>query len=222
MSRDAFTIVPRHCGTAGRIRPTAVLGEVSRVIKTRLELLKHTAAGFSRIVDLSGDCRCQTCKDSQDQAKNYVGIPVIRDIAHLLELDRENQLSLLKAVPDGVAMGIAERHAGISKQYLDFIHIVGVGSTRRDFYIYEPEPASHVEQHSSFQLYQSASYRTLSGKGQCHPIPADAVMIADSGFAWRYCLCPSLGEKVFCLDMGGPTFETEAEDFFSFVANTVL
>lgn len=51
---------------------------------------------------------------------------------------------------------------------------------------------------------------------------ANDFSIADTGASWRYCLCPSLGEGVFCLDMGGPTFEPEADDFISFIANTVL
>lgn len=86
-------------------------------------------------------------------------------------------------------MRIATRYPSISNQYLGFIRAVGVGSTTRDFYIYEPEPASSVEQHPSFQLYQSASYRALSGpRPEGHPSPADAVAISDSGASWWYCL----------------------------------
>lgn len=145
------------------------------------------------------------------------------EIAQLLDLDSAQELSSLQPVSEIVALTIATRHPSISKQYLEFIRTVGVGSTTRDFYIYEPEPTSSVEQHPSFQLYQSASYRAPTGpRPEGNPIPADAVAIADSGASWRYCLCPSLGEGVFCLDMGGPTFEPEADDFISFVANTVL
>lgn len=148
--------------------------------------------------------------------------PMMSEITQLLDLDRANELSSLQPVSEIVAVRIATRHPSISKQYFEFIRAVGVGSTTRDFYIYEPEPASSVEQHPSFQLYQSASYRALSGpRPEGHPIPADAVAIADSGASWRYCLCPSLGEGVYCLDMAGPTFEPEADDFLSFVANTV-
>lgn len=148
--------------------------------------------------------------------------PMMSGIAQLLDLDRANELSSLQPVSEIVAARIVTRYPSISKQYLEFIRAVGVGSTTRDFYIYEPEPASSVEQHPSFQLYQSASLRALSGpRPEGHPIPADAVAIADSGASWRYCLCPSLGEGVYCLDMAGPTFEPEADDFFSFVANTV-
>ncbi len=147
---------------------------------------------------------------------------MMSEIAQLLDLDRANELSSLQPVSEIVAVRIATRYPRISKQYLEFIRAVGVGSTTRDFYIYEPEPASSVEQHPSFQFYQSASYRALSGpRPEGHPIPADAVAIADSGASWRYCLCPSLGEGVYCLDMAGPTFEPEADDFLSFVANTV-
>ena len=147
---------------------------------------------------------------------------MISGITQLLDLDRADELSSLQPVSEIVAERIATHYSGISKQYLEFIRVVGVGSTARDFYIYEPEPASSVEQHPSFQLYQSSSYRALSGsRPEGHPIPADAVAIADSGASWRYCLCPSRGAGVFCLDMGGPTFEPEADDFFSFVANTV-
>ncbi len=145
------------------------------------------------------------------------------EIAKLLDLDSAKELSSLQPLSEIIALTIATRHPSISKQYLEFIRTVGVGSTTRDFYIYEPEPASSVEQQPSFQLYQSASYRALTGpRPKGNPIPADAVAIADSGASWRYCLCPSLGEGVFCLDMGGPTFEPEADDFISFIANTVL
>ncbi|TCQ10349.1 hypothetical protein C8J34_102759 [Rhizobium sp. PP-F2F-G36] len=143
-------------------------------------------------------------------------------IAQLLDLDRANELSSLRSVSKIVVARIARRYPRISHQYLEFIRVVGVGSTTRDFYIYEPEPASAVKQHPSFQLYQSAAYRALSGRrSDGHPIPADAVSIADSGASWRYCLCPSLGDGVYCLDMAGPTFELEADNFFSFIANTV-
>lgn len=148
---------------------------------------------------------------------------MMSEIAQLLDLDRGNELSSLLPVSEIVTVRIETRYPGISKQYLEFIRAVGVGLTTRGFYIYEPEPASFVEQHPSYKLYQSASYRALSGpRPGGHPIPADAVTVADSGSSWRYCLCPSLGDGVFCLDMAGPTFELEADDFLSFVANTVF
>ncbi|WP_428429012.1 hypothetical protein [Pararhizobium sp.] len=148
---------------------------------------------------------------------------MIKGILQLFGSDGENELSSLKPVPNDAVTSIAARHPGISAQYLDFIRTVGTGTTTRGFYIYEPEPASSVEQHPSFQIYQSASYLKLRGqRPEVHAIPADAVLIADSGAAWRYCLCPSLGDGVFCLDMAGPTFDEEAEDFFSFVASTVI
>jgi hypothetical protein len=148
---------------------------------------------------------------------------MMSEIAQLLDLDRGNELSSLQPVSEIAAVRIERRYPGISKQYLEFIRAVGVGLTTRDFYIYEPEPASSVEQHSSYKLYQSAAYQALSGRRpEGHPIPTDAVAVADSGASWWYCLCPSLGDGVFCLDMGGPTFELEADDFLSFVAKTVL
>lgn len=103
---------------------------------------------------------------------------MMSEIAQLLDLDRANELSSLQPVSEIVAVRAATRYPSISKQYLEFIRAVGVGSTTRDFYIYEPE--SSAEQHPSFQLYQSASYRALSGpRPEGHPIPADAVAIAD-------------------------------------------
>jgi hypothetical protein len=150
---------------------------------------------------------------------------MIKDIAQLSEFDSESELSSLQPMPDSDVRRIAADHPGISEQYLEFIRSIGTGEMTRGFCIYEPEPASLVEQHPSFQMYQSSYSRVRSLFGQqVEPtlIPADAVMIADSGASWRYCLCPSLSEGVFCLDMGGPTFEIEAENFFSFVASILI
>jgi len=148
-------------------------------------------------------------------------------IAELLELDREGELSTLTPVTDDVLKSIAAQYPGISKQYLAFIRAVGTGSTKTGSYIYEPEPASSVEQHQSFQIYNGVPYQKLykwfSGKEPKRDrIPADAIMVADSAASWRYCLCPSLGDGVFCLDMAGPTFEIDSEDFFTFVARGLI
>ena len=149
--------------------------------------------------------------------------PVIKEIAQLLSLDQDGELSSLKSVSNNAVQNIARSYPGISSQYLEFIRTVGTGTTTQGFHIYEPESASAVEQSASFQLYQSKAYRDAFGqKPLGDPIPADALMIADAGMSWRYCLCPSMGHAVFCLDMGGPLFETEAEDFFSFVAITII
>lgn len=144
---------------------------------------------------------------------------MINDIVDLLDLDDKNELSSLKPVSHRDVLSIAELFPNISEQYLEFIR----RSTTRDFTIYEPERARLVEQHPSFRIYQSDAYRSVYGRRpEGDLIPDDAVAIGDSGASWRYCLCPSLGGAVFCLDMAGPTFETQAEDFFSFVAQTVL
>ncbi|WP_075290350.1 SMI1/KNR4 family protein [Pararhizobium arenae] len=139
-------------------------------------------------------------------------------ISRLADLDRRNQLASLEPVSDDTMQAIAKSYPGISGQYLEFIRKFGTGSTTLGFYIYEPEPARSVEKHISFQLYQSEAYSNLFGQRPPGDIiPDDAIMIADSGATWRYCLCPSRGDAVFCLDMSGPRFEVEAEDFFSFV-----
>ncbi|AIL99911.1 hypothetical protein CN138_25815 [Sinorhizobium meliloti] len=148
---------------------------------------------------------------------------MINNLVDLLDLDDKNELSSLQPVSHRDVLSIAELFPNISEQYLEFIRNVGTGSTTRDFTIYEPERARLVEQHPSFRIYQSDAYRSVYGRRpEGDLIPDDAVAIGDSGASWRYCLCPSLGEAVFCLDMGGPTFETEAENFFSFVAETVI
>ncbi|PST24217.1 hypothetical protein C7U60_09915 [Mesorhizobium plurifarium] len=148
---------------------------------------------------------------------------MINELSQLLALDRKNELSSLQPVSHRDVMTIAELYPNISEQYLEFIRKIGTGSTTREFNIYEPEPACLVEQHPSFRLYQSDAYQSVYGRRpEGDAIPADAVAIGDSGATWRYCLCPELGEAVFCLDMAGPTFETEAENFFSFVAQTVM
>ncbi len=148
------------------------------------------------------------------------------NIAQLLELDREGNMSALKPVSDSVVEAIFSRYPSISQQYLEFLRKVGTGEINRGPYVYEPEPASLVEKHPSFQLYNGQSYRQLtklfsSREPERSPIPADALIVADSGASWRYCLCPSLGESVFCLDMAGPTFEIDSEDFFTFVARSL-
>ncbi len=113
---------------------------------------------------------------------------------------------------------IALLYPGILSQYLEFIRTIGTGETTCGFYIYDPEPASNVQQHTSFQQYNSESNRNTF----IQRLPVDTLMIADSGASWRYCLCPSMGQAVFCLDMGPPLLETTAEDFFSFVASNVI
>lgn len=148
---------------------------------------------------------------------------MIKDLAQLLDLDHANELSPLQPVPDSIVTRIAENYPGISKQYLEFIRMVGTGATKQGFYIYEPEPASQIEKYTSYQLNHSAAYRALLGNSPESPdLPADAVMIGDSGASWRYCLCPSIGEAVFCLDMGNAPFEVQYDNFFSFVADLVL
>lgn len=148
---------------------------------------------------------------------------MINELVDLLHLDDKNELSSLQPRSHLDVLSIAELYPNISEQYLKFIRNVGTGSTTRDFHIYEPEPARLVAQHPSFKLYNSEAYRNVYGRRpEGDVIPDDAVAIGDSGASWRYCLCPSLGEAVFCLDMAEPIFETEAENFFSFVAETVI
>ena len=144
--------------------------------------------------------------------------PKIENVAQLLDHDRNKELSSLTPLSDTVVRNIARRYPGISSQYLEFIRTIGTGQTTRGFYIYDPEPASDVEQYTSFRIYNSEAKRNAFTQR----LPADAIMIADPGASWRYCLCPSMGQAVFCLDMGPPLFETTAEDFFSFVASNVI
>ncbi|MGO4355139.1 hypothetical protein AB4Z25_24795 [Rhizobium sp. RAF36] len=148
----------------------------------------------------------------------------MENIAHLIAYDESGELSSLEPLSDEQVAVIAVQHPGISNQYLEFVRKIGIGSTTRGFNVYDPEPASSAETQTSFQAYQSLSYRTLTGRPQppVNPFPADAVAVADSGASWRYCLCPSLGPGVFCLDMSGPSFEPECDDFFSFAASTLI
>lgn len=148
----------------------------------------------------------------------------MENIACLMAHDKAGELSSLTPLSNERVAAIAARFPGISSQYLEFIEKIGVGSTTRGQYVYEPEPASKAEMHPSFQAYQSASYRTLTGRPEAeeNPFPSDAVAVADGGASWWYCLCPSLGPGVFCLDMGGPSFELECDDFFSFAAQTLV
>ncbi|MBX5154979.1 SMI1/KNR4 family protein [Rhizobium lentis] len=148
---------------------------------------------------------------------------MIDKISQLLDVDQSKELSSLEPVSNEKLSGIIARYPAISQQYLEFIRVIGVGSTTKGFYIYEPEPASFVERHPSFQLYQSSSYSKVYGaRPEGDSIPADAVSIADCGASWRYCLWPSSGGGVFCLDMAGPSFEPEADDFYSFVLTNVI
>ncbi|OWO92548.1 hypothetical protein B5E41_22615 [Rhizobium esperanzae] len=148
---------------------------------------------------------------------------MIDKISQLIDVDQRKELSSLEPVSKEELSSIAALYPAISQQYLEFICVIGVGSTTRGFYIYKPEPASLVEQHPSFQLYQSPSYSEVyGGRQKGDSIPADAVAIADCGASWRYCLSPSRGEGVFCLDMAGPQFEPETDDFFSFVLASVI
>jgi hypothetical protein len=147
---------------------------------------------------------------------------MIDNLAQLLHFDSERQLATLAPVPDSMVADIAARHPGISEQYLEFLRAVGTGETARGMYVYAPDPASSVEQHPSYKIYNSAAYASLFGPRKGDTIPADAVAVADSGASWRYCLCPSLGEGVFCLDMSGPTFTKQHDDFFTFVATSMI
>lgn len=148
----------------------------------------------------------------------------MESIARLIAYDKAGELSSLTPLSNEKVAAIAAQYPGISSQYLEFIEKIGVGSTTRGQYVYEPEPASKAEMHPSFQAYQSASYRTLTGRPEVaeNPFPADAVAVSDGGASWWYCLCPSLGSGVFCLDMGGPSFEQDCDDFFSFAMRTLI
>lgn len=149
---------------------------------------------------------------------------IMETIAHLIAYDEAAELSSLTPVSDEQVAAIAAQYPAISGQYLEFVRKIGIGSTTRGLNIYDPEPASNARIHPSYQAYQSASYRTLTGRSEAPktPFPADAVAVADSGASWWYCLCPSLGPGVFCLDISGPSFEQECDDFFSFAARTLI
>lgn len=169
----------------------------------------NTAASSSLGLMPLNDACCSFHRDrfSLDNLAEFCFIPpamrgessrlMINDIVDLLDLDDKHELSSLQPPPESVVMSIAARYPDISKQYLEFLRAVGTGSTTREFYIYQPESASYVEQHTSFQLYQSASRELYGPRSEGHPVPADAVAIADSGASWRYCLCPSLGAQSF-------------------------
>lgn len=137
--------------------------------------------------------------------------------------DRQGQLASLSPVSPSTVAEIAERFPAISTDYLAFIQYIGVGTTTADMQIYLPQPASLMANHPSSALYATAPAQALFGTRPAPaPIPDDAVLIADSGASWRYCLCPSVSGAVFVLDVAGPSFDQEAPDFTSFVCDTLI
>ncbi|MBB4238657.1 hypothetical protein [Rhizobium esperanzae] len=65
---------------------------------------------------------------------------MIDRISQLLDVDQSKELSSLEPVSKEKLSSIAALYPAISQQYLEFIRVIGVGSTTRGFYIYEPSP----------------------------------------------------------------------------------
>ncbi len=139
------------------------------------------------------------------------------NISSLIEADSNNVLKSLVPVSKEELEQIKKRYPEISQQYLDFISEIGVGETMNGIYIYTPDPVDGIEEHQSYQIYNSEAGSKLLNNEPTTKMPDDAIMIADSGASWRYCLSPSKGNMVFCLDMSGPEFDEIEKDFFTFI-----
>lgn len=145
------------------------------------------------------------------------------EIENILESDCQNELAPLVPLDEQHIIEIAVRHPNISVQYLHFLQHIGVGTTTTEMHVYEPQPITEMRNHPSFKIYNSKPSRRLFGLiAQKSVLPTDAVIIADSGASWRYCLRLSKPDTVYIADMLGPTFEIEASDFFTFVRNTLI
>lgn len=129
----------------------------------------------------------------------------------------------LKPMSELEVKEIEREYPGISDQYLSFILNVGVGETANGMYIYRPYETVELQEHPSFKLYNRPTHKKLFG---IWPIKTKddnlGFCIADSGASWRYCFGSQLGKTVYCFDMAGPTFEEEANDFFTFIDETIL
>lgn len=145
------------------------------------------------------------------------------EIERIIESDCLDELSTLTPLAEPIVAEIAMRYPQISGQYLRFLQHIGVGTTTTEMHVYAPRPLAEILHHPSFKIYNSKPSRRLFGLMAEKPVlPDDALVIADSGASWRYCLCLSKPDRVFVVDMMGPTFETEATDFFTFVRNTLI
>lgn len=145
------------------------------------------------------------------------------EIESIIESDRLNELATLAPLDEQHVQGIAVRHPNISVQYLHFLQYIGVGATTTGMHVYEPQPITDMRKHPSFKIYNSKPSRRLFGLvAEKSALPTDALIIADSGASWRYCLRLSKPDTVYVADMLGPTFETEATDFFTFARNTLI
>ncbi|MBQ2260184.1 MAG: SMI1/KNR4 family protein [Loktanella sp.] len=145
------------------------------------------------------------------------------DIESITESDCQNELAPLVPLGEQHVTEIAVRHPNISVQYLHFLQHIGVGTTTTGMHVYEPQPINEIINHPSFKIYNSKPSRRLFGLvAEKSVFPTDALIIADSGASWRYCVRLSKPDTVYIADMLGPTFDTEATDFFTFVRNTVI
>lgn len=145
------------------------------------------------------------------------------EIDRIVERDSLNELASLTRLDPAAVAEIEIRHPNISVQYLEFLRTFGVGTTTTDMHIFEPQSISILNEHPSFKVYNSKPARRLFGVTPKKTVfPRDALVVADSGASWKYCLCLSDPDKVYVADMIGPTFETEASDFFTFVRETLI
>ncbi|MCR8825813.1 hypothetical protein [Pseudosulfitobacter koreensis] len=151
------------------------------------------------------------------------GVVLKNEIGRIVESDSLDELASLTPLDAETVADIQVRHPNISVQYLDFIRTIGVGTTTNEMHIYQPQPIAELSKYTSFKIYNSKSARQLFGLASKKAVfPSDAVVVADSGASWRYCLRLSDPDTVFVADMMGPTFEPEASDFFTFVRKTLI
>lgn len=144
-------------------------------------------------------------------------------VASISAADTNHDLRSLVPVSRDLVREFASEFQGISGEYLEFISRFGTGSTESGFHIYSPIPARKIADHPSFQIYNGeVASRIFASRPSPDVIPEDAVMIADVGASWRYCLCPSKGAAIFCLEMLGPEFVKCADGFYSFVLQEIL
>ena len=95
---------------------------------------------------------------------------------------------------------MATEHPGISSAYLAFVAEIGVGSCDAGN-VCLPVAIEEIVDHQSYKLYRPKPLRSLFPSKPPQPFPLGAVIVADTGASWKYCLGPELGEAVYTFDL---------------------